>query len=280
MGAVSLNVVAAGPADGPPVILLHGFPEFWWAWRRQIGAFAAAGYRVIAPDLRGYNSSDKPGGREAYHIDVLAADIVGLGDALGLADFNLVAHDWGALIGWRVASLHGPRLRRVVLMDGPHPDVFGGYAARHPRQALRSAYVGAFQLPWLPEAWLSAFDHAALKGSLTASARPGTFTDADLAAYAASWERPGALRAMINYYRALRLRTAQTPPAMIAPPVLILWGRDDAFLEIGLAQASLERCVQGRLQLIERAGHWLHLEQSEAVNAAILGFLDEAPVQL
>jgi epoxide hydrolase 4 len=276
---VSLHGVEAGPCDGPPVILLHGFPEFWWGWRRQIYVLAAAGYRVIAPDLRGYNSSDKPQGLGAYHIDLLAADVDGLARAMGLAEFNLVGHDWGALVAWRVAALYPQRLRRVMVMDGPHPDVFGAYVAVHPLQALRSAYVGFFQLPWLPEAWLSAFDHAALKASLTATAKDGTFSAADLSAYGRAWAQPGALSAMINYYRALRLRKPDNPPARIAPPVLILWGQDDAFLDLGLAEASLACCVDARLQVIEAAGHWLHLEQPQAVNAAILGFLEDATVQ-
>lgn len=242
-------MVQAGPADGPPVILLHGFPEFWWGWRRQIAALAAAGHRVIAPDMRGYNNSDKPQSLEAYHIDVLAADVVGLADVLGLASFDLVAHDCGALIGWRVARLYPPRLHRLVLMDGPHPDVFGAYAAIHPLQALRSAYVGFFQLPWLPEAYLSAFDHAALKASLKATAKEGTFSAADLAAYAQAWARPGALAAMINYYRALRLRKPDAPPARITPPVLMLWGQDDAFLDGSGA------CIAGVLRGRSPAGH-------------------------
>jgi pimeloyl-ACP methyl ester carboxylesterase len=277
---VSLHAVEAGPGDGPPVILLHGFPEFWWGWRRQIDALAAAGYHVIAPDLRGYNMSDKPGGLGAYRIDVLAADVAGLAEAMGLADFSLVALDWGALIAWRVAALYPERLRRVVVMDGPHPDVFGAYAAVHPLQALRSAYVGFFQLPWLPEAYLSAFDHAALKGSLRATAKDGTFPAADLAAYGRAWARPGALSAMINYYRALRLRKPEAPLARVTPPVLILWGQDDAFLDLGLANASLACCADARLQVIEGAGHWLHLEQPQAVNTAILSFLQNAPASL
>lgn len=271
-----LHVVEAGPAEGAAVILLHGFPEFWWAWRRQIAALAGAGYRVIAPDLRGYNDSDKPPGLSAYHLDVLAKDVIGLADGLGFNQFSLVAHDWGAVIGWRVASLWSARLRRVVLMDGPHPDVFAAYAARHARQALRSAYVGFFQIPWLPEAYLSAFDHAAMKASLTGTSKPGTFSAADLAAYSRAWGKPGALGAMISYYRALRLRQPDTPPARVAAPTLVVWGRDDVFLELGLAQASLACCAEGTLQVIDGAGHWLHLEQPDAVNAAILQFLAAA----
>jgi len=270
---LALLVVEAGPQDGFPLLLLHGSPDFWWGWRRQIDALAKAGYRVIVPNLRGYAGSDAPAGVAAYHLDRLAADVVGLADACGVGRFGLVAHDWGAVIGWRVAALHPDRVGRAVLMDGPHPDHFADYAASHPSQALKSAYVAMFQPPWLPEAMLSDFGFAAMRSSLLASARPGTFSEADLAAYAKAWAEPGALTAMLNYYRAVRLRRPERPPAAIIPPVLVLWGRDDAFLEQGLAEAALKTCDDGRLLVVPDAGHWPHLEQPAAVNAAILDFL-------
>ena len=273
MNGIALHVVEAGPPDGPPLILLHGFPEFWWAWRHQIGPFAQAGYRVIAPDMRGYDLSDAPAGLDAYRLDVLVADVTALADACGAPRFRLVAHDWGAVIGWRVATLHADRLERVVLMDGPHPDRWARDVARHPTQALRSTYVALFQPPWLPEAALGAFGHAGLKATLRRSARPGAFSAADLDRYAEAWCRPGSLTAMLNYYRALRRLTPLDPAPPVTAPVLVLWGEHDLFLERFLAEAALSVCTDGRLVVIPDASHWLHLEQPERVNAEVLAFL-------
>lgn len=273
---LSLHVVEAGPRDGPLAILLHGFPEFWWAWRHQIAPLAAAGHRVAVPDLRGYNLSDAPQEVAAYRLDVLAADVLALADAFGADRFHLVGHDWGAVISWWVAARHPGRLRRLVAMCGPHPDVWSGQALRHPTQALRSAYVALFQLPWLPEATLQAFDFAGLKGMMRASGNEGTFEPGALDRYAEAWARPGSPAAMLNYYRALREREAPAEPARIAAPTLILWADEDRFLERHLGEASLALCDEGRLVVVQGASHWLHLERSGRVNAEVLGFLNDA----
>lgn len=203
---LTLSVAEAGPEDGPLTVLLHGFPETWWGWRHQIGPLAAAGLRVVAPDQRGYGLSSRPEGIAAYHLDRLADDVTGLADALGHDRFRLVGHDWGGLVAWWVAARHPDRLERLAILNAPHPDVFGAYARRHPTQALRSVYVGLFQLPGLPEALLRVGDCAALRRALTNSSRPGAFSPHDLDLYAAAWRRPGAITAMLNWYRALRLR--------------------------------------------------------------------------
>ena len=210
-GAVTLHVVEAGPADGPAVILLHGFPEFWFGWRHQIGALAAAGHRVVVPDQRGYATSDKPEGIDAYRGVRLAGDVVGLADALGIDRFRLVGHDWGGVVAWATAALHPGRVERLAVLNAPHPDTWGLYALTHPTQALRSAYVGLFQLPRLPEALLSAGRHRALRRSLLESSRPGTFTEADLDRYVEAWSKPGAP------HRHAQLVPRAAPPAEAAP---------------------------------------------------------------
>ena len=273
VNGVRLHVVEAGPADGPPLILLHGFPEFWWAWREQITPFADAGYHVIAPDMRGYNSSEAPEGVRAYLLDTLVADVVALADSYRAERFRLVAHDWGAVIGWRVATLHSDRLERVVLMDGPHPDQWGRDAASHPTQALRSTYVWVFQPPGLAETLLGAFGHAGGKAMIKGSANPGAFSDADLERYAEAWSHPGSLTAMLNYYRALRDRRALDPAPPITAPVLVLWAEKDAFLERFVAERALEVCTNGRLSVVPGASHWLHIEQPQRVNREVLAFL-------
>lgn len=276
VNGLSLHLVEAGDAGKPLVILLHGFPEFWWAWRHQITPLAEAGYHVVVPDMRGYHLSDAPQDVAAYAIDFLAADVVALADAFGAQRFHLVGHDWGAVIGWWVAARYPQRLARVVLMDGPHPDAWAGQALQHPTQALRSTYVAFFQLPWLPEAILASFDFAGLKATLQGSAKPGAFEPGALERYAEAWSHPGTLTAMLNYYRALRKRPVRDQPARIAPPTLVLWADDDFFLERGVAEASLALCDHGQLEFIDGASHWLHLEQPGRVNAHILAWLAQA----
>lgn len=144
---VMLHTVMAGPSDGPLVILLHGFPEFWYSWRRQIEPLATAGFRVLVPDQRGYNLSDKPQGRRAYTPDVLADDVLGLATALGRSTFTVVGHDWGGVLAWHLADRHPERIERAVILNGPHLAAMRDYTLSHPGQMLKSWYVGFFQVP-------------------------------------------------------------------------------------------------------------------------------------
>ena len=275
INGLKLHVVEAGKPDGPLLILLHGFPEFWWAWRHQITPLADAGYHVVVPDMRGYNTSDAPREVSAYTLDILAADVVAIADSFGADRFDMVGHDWGAVIGWWVAAKHGDRLKRVVLMDGPHPDVWGKQALKHPTQALRSTYVAFFQLPWVPEAMLGSFDHAGLRAMIQASAKADTFEPGALDRYAEAWAHPGSVTAMLNYYRALRERPKGSEPARLTPPTLILWASDDIFLESYVAEAGLALCDDGKLEIVEGASHWLHIEQPDSINARILRWLGD-----
>lgn len=272
---VELHVVEAGEDGAPLLILLHGFPEFWWAWRKQISWFAEAGYHVVAPDMRGYNRSAKPRDLRAYSFEVLVADVIGCADAFGADRFFVVGHDWGAAIAWGVAARAADRLRRFAAINGPQLGVWRHQARRHPKQALRSSYVAVFQLPWLPEAVLSAFDFAALKSTMRASAEPDTFGPATLDRYARAWRKRGSLTAMLNYYRALRLGAPSASASRIKPPVLVLWGTRDRFLERHVMECALEFCDDGRFVAIEGATHWMHLERPGQINAAIAGFLGD-----
>ncbi|MFW2830308.1 alpha/beta fold hydrolase [Sphingomonas sp. ID0503] len=269
---ISFHLVEAGPSDGVPVFLLHGFPEFWWAWRHQLTPLAQAGFRVIAPDLRGYNLSDAPRGLAAYHIDLLAADVIGLADVLGMERFHLVGHDWGGVIAWQVAARYPERSRRMVILDAPHPDVWAVQAVKHPRQAIRSSYAIFFQLPWLPEIALGAFRYEALRRTLTGSARPDAFETGAVDRYVEAWRRPGHLTAMLNYYRALR-RRRPGKSAVVRVPTLVLWGGKDSLLGQHVAEASVERCEDCRLHVLDDATHWLHLEEPERVSGLIIGHL-------
>jgi pimeloyl-ACP methyl ester carboxylesterase len=272
VNGVTLYTVEAGPAEGPLVILLHGFPEFWWGWRRQIPSLAAAGLRVLAPDQRGYDLSDKPVGITAYDLDTLAQDVIGLADAQNRATFRLVGHDWGGLVAWWTATRYPERVERLAILNAPHPSIAGRYMRAHPTQALRSAYVGFFQLPFLPEAILRADDFAILRRTLLETSRAGTFSSGDIMRYGEAWSQPGALSAMLNWYRALRHKPKMESPRVTAP-TLVLWGTRDRFLERGLAEASLGLCDAARPVWFETATHWVHLEEVEEVNAELVEFL-------
>ncbi|EIM25117.1 alpha/beta fold hydrolase [Microvirga lotononidis] len=269
---VTLHAIEAGAQDGPLIILLHGFPEFWWGWRYQIGPLADAGFRVLVPDQRGYNLSDKPEGRRAYDLERLARDVVGLADALGREKFSVVGHDWGGLVAWWTASRYPDRVEKLVVLNAPHPAVAGSYMRSHPSQMVRSLYVGFFQIPFLPEAMLSANGHRSLKDALRRTSRPGTFSDEDLARYETAWVQPGAVTAMLNWYRALPFKPDMKDPTVRAP-TFVIWGTRDRFLERGLAEASLALCRSGDVRWIETATHWVQHEEPEAVNAAMVEFL-------
>ncbi len=275
---VTLHVARAGPEDGPLVILLHGFPEFWYGWRRQIGPLASAGFRVLAPDQRGYNLSEKPKGIDHYTLDALADDIVGLIEASGRSKASIIGHDWGGIVAWWLALRHPDRVERLAVLNAPHPEYLTRNLWTRPAQLLRSWYVVAFQFPWLPEKGLSRFGGRPLADSLRKTSRPGTFSDDELARYRASWRQPGALTSMINWYRAaLRARPTTMPDPRLRLPVLILWGEKDAFLLGSAARAALARCDQGRLESFDEATHWVHLEEPDRVNRLLIAFLRPEP---
>ena len=257
------------------MILLHGFPEFSYGWRRQIPYLASAGYRVWAPDQRGYNLSDKPDGIAAYTLDVLAADVIGLMDAAGQKQVFLVGHDWGAAVAWWVAAKYPDRLARMVVMNVPHGAVMQKHLRRNLAQLRRSWYFFFFQIPWLPET-LARIQHWHIAAQvLKNSSRPGTFTNSDLDQYRQAWSQPKAYRSMLNWYRAI-MQKPLIPPVnpRITVPTLLIWGAQDRFLGRELAQPSIDLCDDGRLVFIEEATHWVQHEEADRVNQLIDTFLD------
>lgn len=269
IGGLALNLVEAGPPSGPPLILLHGFPEFWWGWRHQIGPLARAGMRVVVPDQRGYNLSDKPDGIEPYRLPQLGRDVAGLADALGLDRVDLAGHDWGGIVAWWTAARHPHRVRRLAILNAPHPDTTWRVLRADPAQALRSWYVAAFQVPGLPERLLAAGDFRALARALTGSGRAGTFSREDLARYRQAWSQPGAVSAMLAWYRAL-IRRPPPRAGRVHAPTLLLWGKKDVALGPRFASESLTFCEDGRLLWFEDASHWVQHEEPAEVNAALL----------
>jgi pimeloyl-ACP methyl ester carboxylesterase len=271
---ITLHVVQAGPQDGPLVILLHGYPEFWYGWRHQIPYLVEKGYRVWVPDQRGYNLSDKPEGIRAYTLDESAADVAGLIDAAGREKIYLVGHNWGAVTAWWTAMKYPERLEKLVILNAPHPIVSARTIGRHPEQTRKSWYMFYFQIPWLPEALLRVGNWAQAVQSLRKSSRPGTFSDAEVEEYRKAWSQPGAMTAMINWYRAvIRVRPPTPPNPRISTPTLIIWGAKDPFIIREAAQMSLEFCDNARLEYIEDATHWVQHEEPQRVNKLIGEFL-------
>ncbi|WP_420151475.1 alpha/beta fold hydrolase [Spirosoma sp.] len=265
-----LHVVQAGPSDGQLVILLHGFPEFWYGWRHQIDTLAKTGFCVWAPDQRGYNLSDKPSGIAAYGLDTLAADVVGLIDAAGRQKAVIVGHDWGAAVAWWTAVLYPERIERLIVLNVPHPMVMQRFARRDMGQMLRSWYIGFFQLPWVPEALSHLGNWSMPVQTLRSTSRPGTFTDADLQQYRTAWSQPGAFTAMVNWYRAaLQKPPARQPSIRVTVPTLLIWGVRDQFLKREMAQLSVDLCDTGRIVFFENATHWVQHEEAQRVNELI-----------
>lgn len=273
---LQLNVVQAGPEQGPLVILLHGFPEFSYAWRYQIPALAEAGYRVWAPDQRGYNLSSKPAKLKAYALDELASDVVGLMDAAGVQSAHVVGHDWGGVVAWWTAIRYPQRVQRLVVMNVPHPAVMRRHLLSNFKQLRKSWYMFFFQLPVLPE-WLARRKEWKLPAvTLKGTSRRGTFNTGDLRLYKAAWAQPGAYKGMLNWYRAMfRTRPERVDSNRVTMPVRILWGVHDKFLSVEMARDSLEFCDAGELKLFEDATHWLQHEEPERVNTELLEFLQK-----
>jgi pimeloyl-ACP methyl ester carboxylesterase len=270
---IRFHVLEAGA--GPLVLLLHGFPEFSYSWHRQLPALAAAGLHAVAPDLRGYNLSDKPPDVRDYRLRTLVADVAGLISALGAERAVVVGHDWGGAIAWKFAMLHRELLERLAILNAPHPAAFAR-ELRRPRQWLRSWYILYFQVPWLPELGLSAGHAHFLKRTLrTEPVSPDAFTDEDIRLYREALMRPGALAAALNYYRALfrcpgELRHGNRT---ITAPTLLIWGERDPYLGVGMTD-NLTRWVPNlRVERIANASHWVQNDAPQRVNELLVDFL-------
>jgi len=273
---IELHAAAAGPEDGPLAVLLHGFPECWYGWHRAIEPFVDAGYRVVVPDQRGYNASEKPDGIAAYRIRELAADVAELIDHCDRETAAIVGHDWGGTVGWWLAASRPSRVSRLVAVNAPHPSVMERTLRESWTQRLRSWYVLAFQVPLLPEAVSRLGDWRLVVRMMRESSRPGTFSGADFERYRTAWSSPGAFRAMLNWYRAAARERPSPRVDRIEPPTLVIWGACDRLLERSMARGSVDRCVDGRLAWYPEGTHWVHHEEPAAVAADALDHLDAA----
>ncbi|MFL5826775.1 MAG: alpha/beta fold hydrolase [Thermoleophilaceae bacterium] len=269
---IRLHYVEAG--EGPLVVLLHGFPEFWYSWRNQIDALVEAGFRVVAPDMRGYNLSDKPPGVKAYDTDVLAADVAGLIRERGAERAFLVGHDWGAAVAWVTAMNHPDVVEKLAILNVPHPRRFLE-ALRSPRQLRKSWYMFFFQIPWLPERLERLGRHRFFRSGLQ-EAKPGAFSNEDIERYVEAWEQPGALTGSINYYRAAFRRTPKQAEARLKPvqaPTRVIWGEKDRY--IGRELAEPPRADVPQLDQVYRlpdASHWVQHDEPQRVSELLIEF--------
>jgi pimeloyl-ACP methyl ester carboxylesterase len=271
---IELHIAEAGPPEGPLVFLLHGFPEFWYSWRNQIGPLAEAGFHVIAPDQRGYNLSGKPTGVSSYDLDCLQADILGLAGHFGQNTFSIAGHDWGGSVGWGLAGKQASRVKRLVALNAPHPAVWLEAMRAYPAQKRKSRYVQLLKLPYLPEILVRLGNFKGLAKAFRDCTRDGAFTDEDLELYRKAWSQPGALTAMINWYRAV-LEKPLLPAAhySISCPTLVIWGMRDAYAEPALAEASVRLCLNGRVVPFDRSTHWVQHDEPDRVASLLIDFL-------
>jgi epoxide hydrolase 4 len=266
-----LHFVAAG--NGPLVILLHGFPEFWYSWRYQLPALAGV-RRMVALDMRGYNLSDRP--ERGYDLATLTNDVRAVIEALGERQADVVGHDWGGLVAWAFAMRQPDYLRRLVVLNAPHPATLTR-EWRHPGQFRRSAYVGFFQLRGSAEDAIARDDFSYLWRTFRAADRGRAWlADDDIQRFVDAMARPGALTAALSYYRQL-IRTGATalsPARVITAPTLLLWGELDPHLGPWMADDLEPWAPDIRVRRFPTAGHWLNQQIPEQVNAELLAFLE------
>src|SRR3984957_10372906 len=276
VNGVRLHYVSAG--KGPLIIFLHGFPEFWYEWKDQLPEFAKD-HQAVAPDMRGYNLSEKPAGVDRYQMKDLVEDVRALAEHLGYKKFILVGHDWGGGVAWSFAIAHPEYLEKLVIVNCPHPAIMARELAGNPAQQKASQYMLLFRSPQA-EQTLSANNYAGLVDAVLADGlKTGVFTEADKQAYIAAWSQPGALTGGLNYYRAANLgppapgATTSEGPAfgldaaslMVKVPTLVIWGEKDTALLTGNLDGMNQFVPNLTVKRIPDGSHWVIHEKPELV---------------
>lgn len=281
---VTLNVQIGGPDDGEPIVFLHGFPESHRTWRAVVPVLSRE-FRVIAPDQRGFGASDKPEGVENYRTDRILEDLIALADVLGLDRFTLVGHDWGGAVAWLAALRHPDRLSRLVIVNAPHPLVFQKSVFEDPAQRAASQYINAFRNPLMEKGIEAMGLESFFSKSFASHADVSLLSDEERQAYLDDWGAPGAMTAMLNWYRASDIVVPQIGEQVTAPawtkapfptivvPALVLWAmRDTALLPVQLG--GLYDLVENlRIVTIPDAGHFVPWEQPTTIAAGIRDFI-------
>jgi epoxide hydrolase 4 len=268
---IRLHYVTQG--EGPLMLMLHGFPEFWYSWRKQIPEFAQ-NYKVVALDLRGYNDSEKPTDKSAYVMAEFIKDVEGVIRGLGYDRCVLVGHDWGGAIAWNFAYAHPEMVEKLIILNLPHPAKFAE-GLRTPQQLLRSSYIFFFQLPWLPELLVQASGYQIVTAALTGMAvNKNAFSDSDLAAYREAVAKPGALTAMLNYYRnTFEQGLTNRDWGVLNVPTLMIWGEDDTALGKELTYGTEAYVKNFQIRYIPNCSHWVQQERPDLVTQYMREYL-------
>jgi epoxide hydrolase 4 len=281
----TIHYVSRG--EGKPILFLHGFPQFWYLWRRQIAGLGQD-HAVYAADMRGYNLSSKPEDPEAYRMRHLLTDIVGLVEELGVAPLTLVGHDWGGIVSWAFALKHPDMLERLVIIDGPPPFTWNRDLRESPKQRHAVNYMVELSKPSpQPEEMLAANDYAMVDEiMLRIGGRDAKLSEAERKVYHDAWSQPGALRGGLNYYRAARMGEQVAAGGVpeqydekirsqqVRVPTLVIWGENDAALLPTLTRGLSEWVPKLTVELIPGAGHWVPYERPGEVNSLIREFVD------
>ncbi|WP_068816893.1 alpha/beta fold hydrolase [Phormidesmis priestleyi] len=268
---INLHYVTQG--EGPLMLMLHGFPEFWYSWRKQIPEFAKD-HKVVAIDLRGYNDSDKPDDKEAYVMTEFIADVKGVIEGLGYDRCILVGHDWGGAIAWNFAYAYPNLVEKLIILNLPHPAKFA-QGLRTPQQLLRSSYMFLFQLPFVPEMLIQFDDYKALESAFLGMAVNKTaFTQEDLDAYKDAFAKRGAVTAALNYYRNIFQQGLTSQDwSVLDVPTLMIWGESDTALGKELTYGTEAYVRDFQIKYIPHCSHWVQQEQPQLVNQYIREFL-------
>jgi pimeloyl-ACP methyl ester carboxylesterase len=295
VNGVRLHYAKSG--SGQLMLFLHGFPEFWYAWKDQLDEFGRD-HLAVAPDMRGYNLSSKPEGVDQYRMPLLIEDVRALAAHLGFGasrKFILVGHDWGGAVAWSYAAAHPDTLEKLIIINAPHPTIFGRELRENPAQQKASAYMLMFRDPEA-EKTLSANGHRMLVEAVLGSGlKQGHITEADKAAYLEAWSQPGALTGGLNYYRAAQIGpppaaaspAASAPPAasasggptalVVKVPTLVIWGEKDTALLTGNLNGLDAVVPQLTVKRIPDGTHWVVHEKRDEINRSIREFIGTKP---
>lgn len=266
---VSLSVITAGPADGSPVLILHGFPERAESWKRQIELLSSKGYFVVAPNLRGYGDSDHPDGIKNYSLEKIGNDVIQLMDHFKIKKSYLMGHDWGCMVGWYLLSFFEDRFEKAILMNSPHWKVFRKNLLSNPKQVLKSWYILAIQMPFIPEMLIGLNGYKDFAATVAKSSIRAPYPKDELAALVNEWKEKKSMSSMLNWYRAAKY-APRGGKKEIQTPVTLIWGERDPFVSKKMGAESLEFCKNGEFVVFKGAGHWPHHECKDELNSLIL----------
>ncbi|MFK7946134.1 MAG: alpha/beta fold hydrolase [Saprospiraceae bacterium] len=263
---ITLNVAFSDNENDTPILLLHGYPDAWFGWEKVMRRLMSNGFRVITPDQRGYNLSDKPIKVNDFTSHILAQDALNLMTYFGYQQFYLAGHDYGAFIAFLIGIKEPNRILRLIAISGFHPAVFQNLRQLGFHQWIKSWYLFFFRLPILPEKLLQANNF-----KLLVQNHSSQLSVSETQRYQNAWSQPNTIQSMINWYRSMPTKVNN---AFLKMPVLILWGENDLYLTTDVAERNLSYCQNGKLIIIENASHWLLLENTEEVVEMMMDFLD------